>query len=347
MKRGPKVPPIKSGAVFNKITVLKEAPSPEANNPRVLCRCHCGQEFEHYWRMVCHNRIHSCGCWKGVSYSKRIGQKFGLLTVLKLTGVKDLAECQCDCGKKAVVRISNLVKKNTSSCGCQQYSGLSRYYVLKREKTAQQCAQLVGQRFGRLTVVSVVPDVSNRLVCQCDCGKQKVVSKYFLLNHSTRSCGCLKIRCKVKLPSGEMVSAYQEAIKRGIKHCTINARLNHYGWSIEEAVFTPVRPNHKIMTKLENGKEIRGVKLALSLGIPQGVFYGRLRYGWSVEKAATTPLIPRFTLMAELPNGKKVPGLQLARKKGISKRTFYQRIQKLGWSVTKAATTPLKYKRSV
>ena len=50
------------------------------------------------------------------------GQRFGMLTVLteagRDTGGRVLWECLCDCGKKNIVRSSNLVKRRVTSCGC-------------------------------------------------------------------------------------------------------------------------------------------------------------------------------------------------------------------------------------
>jgi len=48
-------------------------------------------------------------------------QRFGRLVVLNLHHVEKRVtfwECQCDCGKKRVVRKSALIAKMTKSCGC-------------------------------------------------------------------------------------------------------------------------------------------------------------------------------------------------------------------------------------
>lgn len=53
---------------------------------------------------------------------------------------------------------------------------------------------LIGQKFGRLKVISLNEERSNRKsywVCQCDCGNVKTVRSDSLKNGSIQSCGCL------------------------------------------------------------------------------------------------------------------------------------------------------------
>lgn len=64
---------------------------------------------------------------------------------------------------------------------------------------------LPGERFGKLVVVEEVKQVRNekgRLVsrmylCKCDCGNDKIVSPYKLLNGEIKSCGCGKRRAPI------------------------------------------------------------------------------------------------------------------------------------------------------
>lgn len=53
--------------------------------------------------------------------------------------------------------------------------------------------ELAGKIFGRLTVlqfVDVGADYATRWLCQCECGKQKIVVGKNLVAGRTRSCGC-------------------------------------------------------------------------------------------------------------------------------------------------------------
>lgn len=58
------------------------------------------------------------------------------------------------------------------------------------------CAEnIVGQRFGRLTVIGRAPNKAtgnSQWVCQCDCGNITVVKRTSLFNKTSQSCGCLR-----------------------------------------------------------------------------------------------------------------------------------------------------------
>ena len=53
---------------------------------------------------------------------------------------------------------------------------------------------MIGQRFGKLTVIEFF-DVRNsreRYVCRCDCGHEVIVEKRNLKPDGTKSCGCIR-----------------------------------------------------------------------------------------------------------------------------------------------------------
>ncbi len=52
----------------------------------------------------------------------------------------------------------------------------------------------VGDKFGRLTVLTLLPPVQKKykVVVKCECGVKKVIYKNALIKGSTKSCGCLK-----------------------------------------------------------------------------------------------------------------------------------------------------------
>ena len=113
------------------------------------------------------------------------GQKFGKLTVLYRThniGKMTAWKCQCECGTIKTVRRDALLNDAIKSCGAPMCAG--------------RIINLVGQRFGKLTVISY-SDYKNDSShfaywnCKCDCGNEVVVMGNNLRTGHTTSCGCV------------------------------------------------------------------------------------------------------------------------------------------------------------
>lgn len=119
------------------------------------------------------------------------GQRFGKLTVIERTakpeGIKRTTTywlCKCDCGNTKIANSSDLRRGDTTSCGC-----------VHNEVRKSKAKDLIGQRFGRLTVIakSEKRDKSGwvQWICRCDCGNEIVVNSGNLKKENTKSCGCL------------------------------------------------------------------------------------------------------------------------------------------------------------
>ena len=102
--------------------------------------------------------------------------------------------CECECGNQVVRLRSSLVGGQTGSCGC--------LYIEKKEIAINQSRnELIGQKFGKLTVDSIADvrienDGGSRVYykCYCDCGnKSPIIARgtSLKLGHTT-SCGCSK-----------------------------------------------------------------------------------------------------------------------------------------------------------
>lgn len=124
-----------------------------------------------------------------------IGQKFGLLTVLKLNEEKTQEskdrrkrgeitkswvywDCVCECGKKTVVTTQKLEQGHTVSCGC---------FRLKYDWN-----NIVGKTFGKWTVLKLI--TNKTYLCQCECGTIKEVDGYNLVRGLTNDCGCNRLQ---------------------------------------------------------------------------------------------------------------------------------------------------------
>jgi len=64
---------------------------------------------------------------------------------------------------------------------------------------------LVGQKFERLTVISLLGSANNRVywLCRCICGNEKHLTTSDLRNGNTRSCGCLNREWITRLATGQ------------------------------------------------------------------------------------------------------------------------------------------------
>lgn len=126
-----------------------------------------------------------------MSYEKYINQKYGRLKILEVVknekGVP-YAKCKCDCGNTKDIMLRNITTNKSKSCGCWERE--SRY-IRKHANTS-----IIGQRFGRLTVIK---DSGKRnsggsvlWECQCDCGNITYSCSSNLKRGHTTSCGCAK-----------------------------------------------------------------------------------------------------------------------------------------------------------
>ena len=123
------------------------------------------------------------------------GQKFGLLTVLKLNEEKTQEskdrrkrgeitkswvywDCVCECGKRTVVTTQKLEQGHTVSCGC---------FRLKYDWN-----NIVGKTFGKWTVLKLIADKT--YLCQCECGTIREVDGYNLVRGLTNDCGCSRLQ---------------------------------------------------------------------------------------------------------------------------------------------------------
>lgn len=74
---------------------------------------------------------------------------------------------------------------------------------------------LIGQKFGRLTVIERQESRQGRSMwlCQCECGKQKIVSSSHLKSGAVKSCGCLNKEIASK--RGELSKIGERTRKHG------------------------------------------------------------------------------------------------------------------------------------
>lgn len=114
------------------------------------------------------------------------GHKYGDLLVLykseKKTCGRTYWHCLCDCGNECDVDGTKLRNGHTKSCGCA-----------KAKANHNKAINLLGQRFGKLTVIEKAEtnEEGTFWMCKCDCGNVKKIKGRYLRNGDVKSCGCL------------------------------------------------------------------------------------------------------------------------------------------------------------
>lgn len=213
----------------------------------------------------------------------------------------------------------------------------------------------IGDRFGRLTVVSPAEYTLNgrRWNCRCDCGSERVVLGHSLRRGATTSCGCYqrersaqvclernRLRNPTVVTHGRSKTPEYRAWQKMKERCLkpSDKRYADYGgrgisvcpeWHSDFAAFyasvgTRPSPRHSL-DRIDNDK---------------GYEPGNCR--WALPREQMTNR--RMTRFVEV-DGEEVPLADLAKRHGIPANTLRFRIVK-GWDVDRAVTTPVRPKRS-
>lgn len=226
------------------------------------CRCfRCGSIVEN----VCESDIlnFKVRCCSKCNRLDLTGMKFNRLTVIRLSDVRTFSgekrwECRCDCGNLKTVQSYHLTHGESRSCGC----------LVKEINSKIHSIDLVGKRFGRLTVIEKVrdpnrdPGTDNKWKCKCDCGNYACVLTSNLTTGNTNSCGCYRAdrtseaHLKWKTPEEQRLrTIYDTMIQRC--HNPNNTMFDTYG---ARGIYVCDEWRNK-----ENGRETF-VKWALSHG---------------------------------------------------------------------------------
>jgi len=109
----------------------------------------------------------------------------GEMKDIKRLGYKNYWFCRCDCGTEKYVYELSLENGSSKSCGCSR----------KETMTNKYSNSLIGQRFGKLTVLAY--DHSKGGIywkCLCDCGNEIILRTSALKQDNTSSCGCSRVK---------------------------------------------------------------------------------------------------------------------------------------------------------
>lgn len=160
------------------------------------CECKCGKTTE-----VCETSLlsktrptTSCGCARYENkFIDLTNKKFNSWTVIRhIKG--GIWECECECGKRKNITVSNVVSGKSKSCGCKRKAkGIT-------DNTKSIMASLIGTQRGNLTILGYSPKLNWK--CQCKCGN--IV--YRPLDTLTDTTMCQE--CKNNLSVGKIFGDY-------------------------------------------------------------------------------------------------------------------------------------------
>jgi hypothetical protein len=142
-----------------------------------------------------------------IKYADITGQRFGKLVVksqnTSIIYHKTDCYCKCDCGGSVTYPYLKLTGGFVTSCGCEKedeskwkFKSIAQYRGFLRR------LNLVGQKFGKLTVISSegMKNGETSFLCRCDCGNERVVSGGNLTSGRIEYCGkCVKDLSQKKL----------------------------------------------------------------------------------------------------------------------------------------------------
>lgn len=263
-----------------------------------------------------------------------VGKKFGRLTVLS----KEPSEsrkarwlCRCDCGNEKILGTNRLTSGKTRSCGC-----LRNEVARKRRQK-----DLTGQRFGRLTVIE--RQGGYRWLCKCDCGNTATPLTNALLSGKTKSCGCyMKDRIsETSRTHGQTKTKLYKVWSEMKRRCN-NPNDNvfvHYGgrgitYAREWERFEPFME----WARANGYHEARRGNCTLDRMDVDGDYTpDNCRWITQEEQMRNTRRSRRYTFRESTHTLGEWGEIT-----GINSETLRARIERDGWSVEKALTTPVK-----
>lgn len=146
------------------------------------CKCICGEERDVLQYSLTSGKSKGCGCTANANkkYKDLKGQTFGELLVIEKTDKRNngavVWKCKCSCGTIVEWPGDRLQQTKYPNCGCQK--------------------SLIGEKFGKLTVIQKVDKVSKNRnqfwKCLCECGNTSICSTSDLRSGKVIGCGCSK-----------------------------------------------------------------------------------------------------------------------------------------------------------
>ena len=208
------------------------------------------------------------------------------------------------------------------------------FFIMKK-------ANLIGQKFGRLTVIDE-DDKKNGIVhwkCLCDCGNEVSVRTCHLRSGAIQSCGCLQRERTSKANSKHRMSGTPEHLAwKSIKARCYNKNNSHYKYYGGRDIKVCERWINNFDNFFKDMGPRPGPRYSIDR-IDNDGDYTPNNCRWAdTYTQANNKSDSRFITY----NGETKTITQWAREIGIGIQTLYGRIDKLRWPIEKALTQPVK-----
>mgnify|MGYP003371361598 CR=1 FL=1 len=178
------------------------------------CRCDCGNEKDISRGHLVSQDTKSCGCLRGKRFKEnKQKSEFNNLNIKRILKT-DANSNNTTSGIRGIIWAKERNKWNVyiSRKNLGYYDTLEEAKKVRKEaeekyfapiikeyfanKKAKVRKSYVGQKFNMLTILEELG--GNKVLCRCDCGNVKILTKSTVIKGGTKSCGCLLAGRKIK-----------------------------------------------------------------------------------------------------------------------------------------------------
>lgn len=199
----------------------------------------------------------------------RTGKRYGKLTALYISSTNPIKwHCRCDCGNECDVISYNLPNGNTKSCGCEQKKIASKTHKIHGMKNTrlyyiwigmkERCTNPKNKRYNRYggRGIKICEEWKNDFIAFYKWAKDNGYKDELTIdrinvdgNYEPNNCRWASWKEQANNTSnnlvyelnGETHTLAEWSEIYAMKYQTVRTRIRQLGWSLEEALTTPIR----------------------------------------------------------------------------------------------------------
>lgn len=151
------------------------------SHKKILWKCDCGKLTETPACQVLSGKTKTCGKCNTLSANHWLTTKYGSLKLKNpidiSSGSRQLHMWTCDCGRDVLIKVYDVFRGHTTSCGRCNELPATHWLITKYGKLRLAVPQ------------DVLPGSSKKICWICDCGRSTMVSPHCVTSGVSRSCG--------------------------------------------------------------------------------------------------------------------------------------------------------------